>query len=94
MIHSFEGYEYLQKQVFKFLKYTSTIESTLTSKLLTHIFFSLMCSGVNDSTDNCPFDVNADQLDSEDVVDGIGDVCDPDDDNDGKSSAKHGFYIL
>ena len=47
-----------------------------------------MCPGVDDSSDNCPFDANADQLDSEDVVDGMGDVCDPDDDNDGKSSVK------
>ena len=50
-----------------------------------------MCPGVDDSSDNCPFDVNADQLDSEGIADGIGDVCDPDDDNDGKSSIKHGF---
>ena len=50
-----------------------------------------MCSDVDDSSDNCPFDVNADQLDSEDIVDGMGDVCDPDDDNDGKSSVKHDF---
>ena len=52
-----------------------------------------MCSGVVDSNDNCPFDANANQLDSEDVVDGIGDVCDPDDDNDGKSTVKTRFLL-
>lgn len=37
--------------------------------------------GVPDSTDNCPFVSNANQLNFD--GDALGDVCDPDDDNDG-----------
>ena len=37
--------------------------------------------GVSDRPDNCPFDWNPDQEDAE--ADDLGDVCDPDDDNDG-----------
>lgn len=36
---------------------------------------------VDYSEDNCPITANADQSDAD--VDGVGDVCDPDDDNDG-----------
>lgn len=39
--------------------------------------------GINDDIDNCPNDANADQADND--MDMIGDVCDPDDDNDGQS---------
>lgn len=39
--------------------------------------------GVEDSEDNCPEDANPDQADADN--DGMGDVCDPDDDNDGVS---------
>jgi dipeptidyl aminopeptidase/acylaminoacyl peptidase len=37
--------------------------------------------GVDDSTDNCPADVNPSQVDTD--GDASGDACDPDDDNDG-----------
>ena len=36
---------------------------------------------MQDNLDNCPNDANADQLDTD--GDGMGDICDPDDDNDG-----------
>jgi len=39
--------------------------------------------GIPDESDNCPDDANADQADND--LDSLGDVCDPDDDNDGLS---------
>lgn len=41
---------------------------------------------VPDSTDNCPVNANADQLNSD--GDAQGNVCDPDDDNDGRADLK------
>ncbi|MFB5615223.1 MAG: thrombospondin type 3 repeat-containing protein, partial [Candidatus Nitrosomaritimum yanchengensis] len=37
--------------------------------------------GISDAEDNCPYDKNFDQIDFD--LDSFGDVCDPDDDNDG-----------
>lgn len=39
--------------------------------------------GIPDESDNCPDDANADQANND--LDSLGDVCDPDDDNDGLS---------
>ena len=63
----------------------------LNTKLLCLLLLPLMCLGHIDGDDNCPFHDNEDQLDNENAKDDIGDVCDPDDDNDGKSLMKHWF---
>ncbi len=44
--------------------------------------------GIIDSQDNCPENYNPDQSDND--GDGLGDVCDPDDDNDGVSDDDEG----
>ena len=49
--------------------------------------------GVPDATDNCPLAPNADQSDTPDG-DGIGDICDDDDDNDIMSDAFEIYYGL
>ena len=47
--------------------------------------------GVPDESDNCPDDANADQANND--SDSLGDVCDPDDDNDGLSDLEEiGIY--
>jgi hypothetical protein len=40
----------------------------------------LDCDGISDSSDNCPNVTNPNQRDTD--LDGLGDACDPDDDND------------
>jgi hypothetical protein len=54
--------------------------------------FDFDMDGVLDHNDNCPYDINADQADFE--GDGLGDVCDYDDDGDGMSDSwelEHGL---
>ncbi|TQO37205.1 gliding motility-associated-like protein [Arenibacter algicola] len=47
--------------------------------------------GILDNVDNCPTTSNADQADND--VDGEGDVCDTDDDNDGTPDAEDAFPL-
>ncbi len=47
--------------------------------------------GVPDSTDNCDFDANADQVDTDN--DGAGNACDADDDGDGTPDAQDAFPL-
>jgi hypothetical protein len=46
---------------------------------------------VGDNADNCPITANADQLDYD--ADGLGDVCDTDDDNDGVPDTEDRFPL-
>ncbi len=48
--------------------------------------------GIGDNDDNCLVDANADQLDTD--ADNVGNVCDPDDDNDGMSDNFERLYGL
>ncbi|MEM7279979.1 MAG: thrombospondin type 3 repeat-containing protein, partial [Pseudomonadota bacterium] len=47
--------------------------------------------GISDSSDNCPNNANADQLDTD--GDGQGNVCDSDDDGDGVSDSNDAFPL-
>ncbi|MGH1491081.1 MAG: SdrD B-like domain-containing protein [Acidimicrobiales bacterium] len=46
--------------------------------------------GIVDTEDNCPEDANADQADND--GDDLGDVCDPDDDNDGLTDDRESLF--
>ena len=52
--------------------------------MMVSIFSFRDSNGVGDACDNCPSNSHPDQLDSDD--DGIGDVCETDDDDDGNCS--------